>query len=206
MLSLIFWALALTITAKYLTIVLRTDNRGEGGVLALTALVGTEGSRRFGGIAAVLGLAGCALFYGDGFITPAVTVLGAIEGLEIVAPGFARVVVPLSIIALLVLFSAQSRGTGALGGLFGPVMLIWFLVLGALGVGGIVQHPEVLAAANPHVRREFRGIAQRYRIAGGRLGVPRSHRWRGVVCGSGALRREAYPHGNGSLLPGLAWS
>ena len=148
-LSLIFWALALTITAKYLTIVLRTDNRGEGGVLALTALVGMEGPRRYAGLVSGLGLAGCALFYGDGFITPAVTVLGAIEGLEIVAPSFARIVVPLSILALLGLFAMQRRGSGALGGMFGPVMLIWFLTLAALGVGGIVQHPEVIAAVNP---------------------------------------------------------
>jgi KUP system potassium uptake protein len=148
-LSLIFWALALTITAKYLTIILRTDNRGEGGVLALTALVGMEGPRRYAGAVSVLGLAGCALFYGDGFITPAVTVLGAIEGLEIVAPGFVRIVVPLSIVALFGLFTMQRHGSGALGGLFGPVMLVWFLVLAALGIHGIAQHPEVIAAVNP---------------------------------------------------------
>lgn len=148
-LSLIFWALALTITAKYLTIILRTDNRGEGGVLALTALVGMEGPRRYAGVVSVLGLAGCALFYGDGIITPAVTVLGAIEGLEIVAPGFARIVVPLSILVLVALFAMQRRGTGALGGMFGPVMLLWFLSLAVLGISSIVQQPQVLLAINP---------------------------------------------------------
>ena len=148
-LSLIFWALALTVTVKYLLIVLRTDNRGEGGVLALTALMISEGPRRYAGIVAAAGMAGCALFYGDGIITPAVTVLGAIEGLEIVSPEFARVVLPLSVLALLVLFIVQRRGTGSLGSLFGPIMLLWFVVLAALGIWGISKQPYVLAAINP---------------------------------------------------------
>jgi KUP system potassium uptake protein len=148
-LSLIFWALALTISAKYMAIVLRTDNRGEGGVLALTALVGSERPMTAPVLVGMLGLAGCALFYGDGSITPAVTVLGAIEGLKIVTPAFERAVVPLTIVALLALFSLQRRGTGAIGGLFGPVMLVWFLVLGVLGVHGIISHPAVLYAVSP---------------------------------------------------------
>ena len=154
-LSLIFWALALTVTVKYLLIVLRTDNRGEGGVLALTALVVSESPRRYAGVVAALGMAGCALFYGDGFITPAVTVLGAFEGLEVVSPGFARVVLPLSVFALLVLFGFQRRGTGALGSFFGPIMLCWFLVLAALGVWGILQHPNVVEAINPYFAAKF---------------------------------------------------
>src|SRR5882672_2266567 len=154
-LSLIFWALALTISAKYMAIVLRSDNRGEGGVLALTALVSSERPLTAPVLVAILGLAGCALFYGDGSITPAVTVLSAVEGLEVVTPVFRHAVMPLTIVALLILFSLQRRGTGQIGGLFGPVMSLWFVVLGALGVFGIIQHPAVLVAVNPVFAVEF---------------------------------------------------
>ena len=148
-LSLIFWALALTISVKYMGVVLRTDNRGEGGVLALTALVGSERPLTAPVLVAALGLAGCALFYGDGSITPAVTVLGAVEGLNLVTPEFEHAIVPLTIACLVALFALQRRGTGALGGLFGPVMLVWFGVLGVLGVRGILINPTVLQAVNP---------------------------------------------------------
>jgi KUP system potassium uptake protein len=148
-LSLIFWALLLTISVKYMGVVLRTDNRGEGGVLALTALVGSERPLTAPVLVAALGLAGCALFYGDGSITPAVTVLGAIEGLTLVTPAFERAVVPITIVCLVALFSLQRRGTGEIGGLFGPVMLIWFFVLGVLGVRGILINPMVLHAVSP---------------------------------------------------------
>ncbi len=154
-LSLIFWALALTITAKYLLIILRNDNDGEGGVLALTALASSESSSRYRSMIPILGLAGCALFYGDGIITPAVTVLGAVEGLEIVAPAFEAAVVPLAIIVLFALFKMQRRGTGALGSMFGWVMLVWFVTLGALGLHGIIKQPMVLAAVNPLHAVEF---------------------------------------------------
>ena len=154
-LSLIFWALALTITAKYLLIILRNDNDGEGGVLALTALASSETSSRYRALIPLLGLAGCALFYGDGIITPAVTVLGAVEGLEIVAPAFAVAVVPLGVLVLFALFKMQRRGTGALGGMFGWVMLVWFLTLGALGLHGIIKQPSVLAAVNPLYAIDF---------------------------------------------------
>jgi len=148
-LSLIFWALTLTVSAKYMAIVLRADNKGEGGVLALMALVASERPFVAPVLIAALGVAGCALFYGDGAITPAVTVLGAIEGLNIVTPAFEHAVVPLTIVALLLLFWLQRRGTGEIGGLFGPVMLIWFVVLGVLGVRGILGNPAVLNAVNP---------------------------------------------------------
>jgi KUP system potassium uptake protein len=148
-LSLIFWALAIIVTLKYVGLVLRADNRGEGGVLALTALVVTEGKTRYPALLAALGLAGCAFFYGDGTITPAVSVLSAIEGLQLANPDFKTVVVPLSVIVLLVLFLAQRQGTGSIGRLFGPVMLVWFLVIGVLGVAQIVKHPSVLSAVNP---------------------------------------------------------
>jgi KUP system potassium uptake protein len=148
-LSLIFWAITLVVTVKYVGLVLRADNRGEGGVLALTALVVTEGRAPYPVLLAALGLAGCAFFYGDGTITPAVSVLSAIEGLEVADPGFARTVVPLSVVVLLALFAVQRRGTGSIGSLFGPVMLVWFIAIAALGVVQIVHHPEVLQAVNP---------------------------------------------------------
>ncbi|MBS0376431.1 MAG: potassium transporter Kup [Proteobacteria bacterium] len=148
-LSLIFWAITLIVTVKYVGLVLRADNRGEGGVLALTALVVTEGRARHPKLLAALGLAGCAFFYGDGTITPAVSVLSAIEGLEVANPDFARAVLPLSVIVLLVLFAVQRRGTGSIGNLFGPVMLVWFAAIGALGAWHIAEHPEVLQAISP---------------------------------------------------------
>jgi KUP system potassium uptake protein len=148
-LSLIFWSLALVISVKYVSIILRADNEGEGGVLALTTRVLNERPMRGTTAIATLGLIGCALFYGDGVITPAVTVLGAIEGLSIATPALGHIVLPLSIMALLWLFSIQRRGTGAIGRLFGPIMLLWFAVLAVLGIRSIVLHPVVLAAVNP---------------------------------------------------------
>src|SRR6187551_4005136 len=148
-LSLIFWALAMVITVKYVSIVLRADNEGEGGVLALTTLVLRERRPEHAAAIAFIGLAGCALFYGDGVITPAVTVLGAVEGLAVAAPTLESAVVPVSIVILLALFKIQRRGTGAIGRLFGPLMLLWFLTLAALGIRTILAHPDVLAAVNP---------------------------------------------------------
>jgi KUP system potassium uptake protein len=148
-LSLIFWAITLVVTVKYVGLVLRADNRGEGGVLALTALVVTEGRAPYPALLAALGLAGCAFFYGDGTITPAVSVLSAIEGLQVANPDFHAAVIPLSVIVLLALFAAQRRGTGSIGSLFGPVMLVWFVVIAVLGALQIVHHPEVLEAVNP---------------------------------------------------------
>ncbi|HEX6629772.1 MAG TPA: potassium transporter Kup [Gemmatimonadaceae bacterium] len=157
-LSLIFWALILVISLKYLTYVLRADNRGEGGILALTSLVtpiavGHRGARRN---LVLLGLFGAALLYGDGMITPAITVLSAVEGLEVATPVFTPYIVPITIVILIVLFSAQRFGTGGVGRVFGPVMLLWFATLAALGVYQIVQAPGVLTAVNPlHGARFF---------------------------------------------------
>jgi KUP system potassium uptake protein len=148
-LSLIFWSLALVISVKYIGIILRADNDGEGGVLALTTRVLNERPVRGSAAIATLGLIGCALFYGDGVITPAVTVLGAIEGISIATPAFGGAVLPLSIIALLWLFSLQRRGTGAIGRVFGPMMLLWFVTLAVLGARSIAAHPLVLEAVNP---------------------------------------------------------
>lgn len=154
-LSLIFWALLLIITVKYVGCVLRADNRGEGGALALMALVIGEGKFQRPALIATLALLGCALFYGDGCITPAVSVLSAIEGLQVAEPTLSRAVVPLAVICLLVLFAFQRHGTGAIGKLFGPIMLLWFLCLALLGVRNIVQAPFVLAAMNPWYAASF---------------------------------------------------
>jgi len=148
-LSLVFWAIALIVTVKYVGLVLRADNRGEGGVLALMALVVNEGRVGNTVMLAALGLAGCAFFYGDGTITPAVSVLSAIEGLELADPGFKTAVVPLSVLVLFVLFAMQRRGTGHIGGMFGPVMLLWFGTIALLGASQVVRYPQVLAAVNP---------------------------------------------------------
>ena len=150
-LSLIFWSLVLVVTVKYVAVIMRADNRGEGGLLALTALVlRTTGRdrRRYLWIMAA-GLVGAALFYGDGVITPAISVLSAVEGLKIATPLFEPYVIPISLVLLIGLFMVQHRGTAAVGGLFGPVMLVWFAVLAALGVWGILQQPRILVALNP---------------------------------------------------------
>ncbi|WP_051513148.1 potassium transporter Kup [Skermanella stibiiresistens] len=150
-LSLIFWALTLVVTIKYVVFIMRADNRGEGGILALMALALRSGSastvpRRF---VLALGMFGAALFYGDGMITPAISVLSAVEGLHIVTPLFSPYVVPLTIVILIGLFVIQRRGTGGIGKLFGPVMCLWFGILGVTGIGHIIQQPVVLWALNP---------------------------------------------------------
>jgi KUP system potassium uptake protein len=149
-LSLVFWAMTFVVTFKYLTFVMRADNRGEGGILALMALVGqsdlTGKGRR---TLLLLGLFGAALLYGDGVITPAISVLGAVEGLKIAAPGLERVVVPISVAILVGLFALQRQGTARVGAIFGPIMLVWFACIAALGVRGILLDPSVLRAVSP---------------------------------------------------------
>jgi KUP system potassium uptake protein len=156
-LSLIFWSLTIVIAFKYLAYVLRADNRGEGGILALMALASkaTTGTGARHRVVFVLGLFGASLLYGDGMITPAITVLSAVEGLEIAAPGFHRYVIPITIGILIALFMIQRRGTGSVGIVFGPITLIWFTALAVLGVSQIVQSPEVLAALNPYWAGKF---------------------------------------------------
>ena len=151
-LSLITWSLILVITVKYLLFVLRADNRGEGGILALMSLVrpreaGRRGVRRT--ILIALGLFGSALLYGDGMITPAITMLSAFEGIDVATPVFHDWIVPMTVAALIALFAVQKHGTARVGMLFGPLMLIWFAVLAALGIWNIVRLPHVLLAANP---------------------------------------------------------
>ena len=148
-LSLVFWSLNFVVSFKYIALVLRADNRGEGGILALLALVrpGAEAKKR--SILIMLGIFGAALLYGDGVITPAISVLAAVEGLRVATPAFERMVIPLTIIVLSGLFYLQRRGTAGVGSIFGPLMIIWFSCIAGLGVYGILQYPGVLAALNP---------------------------------------------------------
>jgi KUP system potassium uptake protein len=148
-LSLITWALMIVVTVKYVLVVMRADNRGEGGILALTALVMRTAGGRSAGWVLGAGLLGAALFYGDGIITPAVSVLSAVEGLKVASPVFTPVVIPLTLILLVILFVGQSRGTAHVGALFGPVMLVWFSVIGLVGAIEIARDPRILMALNP---------------------------------------------------------
>jgi len=157
-LSLIFWSLVLMISGKYLVIVLRADNRGEGGILSLMALLRPPAGSglRPHALLVVLGLFGAALLYGDSIITPAITVLSAVEGLEVVTPAFKPYIQPIAVLILIGLFFFQKKGTAGMGAVFGPVMLVWFAVLAVLGGLHIVDAPEVLAAVNPwHAVRFF---------------------------------------------------
>ena len=149
--SLIIWSLILIISLKYAILICRADNRGEGGIIALLAVLRARHARPGTWRSAVLmlGLLGAALLYGDGAITPAISVLSAVEGLKVDAPALAPAVVPITIVVLIALFLAQRRGTGFIGKIFGPIMLFWFVVIGALGLRGILLAPGVLAAFNP---------------------------------------------------------
>ncbi|MBI3981779.1 MAG: potassium transporter Kup [Gemmatimonadetes bacterium] len=150
-LSLIFWSLVIVISIKYLVFVLRADNRGEGGILALMALIGTDGQSNRGRrwLVIMLGLFGAALLYGDGMITPVISVLGAVEGLEVATPLFRPYIVPITIAILTGLFLFQKRGTSGVGAVFGPVVLVWFATIAVLGLKEIARQPSVLAALYP---------------------------------------------------------
>ncbi len=151
-LSMLFWAVTLTVTIKYVVLIMRADNKGEGGVLALATLAtrGLDGkARRIRHAVILFAVVGLALFYGDAIITPAMTVMSAVEGLSAITPAFTPLVVPLSLVILVALFMLQSRGTADVGRLFGPVMLLWFVVLGVLGAWQVVKYPAVLIAINP---------------------------------------------------------
>src|SRR5260370_1002444 len=150
-LSLIAWSLFIVVTLKYVIVIMRTDNRGEGGILALTALALRTTSRTGRRHRWILGagLIGAALFYGDGVITPAISVLSAVEGLKVATPVFEPYILPITLILLLALFLVQRRGTGMVGGFFGPIMALWFAVIGLLGAIEIVKQPGILWALNP---------------------------------------------------------
>lgn len=155
-LSLIFWSLALIVTVKYLLFVLRADNQGEGGILALMTLAASNmRSPRRQAVAATLGLFGSALLYGDGAITPAISVISAVEGLEIAAPSLKPFVIPITVVILVGLFAFQRHGTARVGALFGPIVVVWFATLTVLGLVNIAQHPSVLVALFPSAAYDF---------------------------------------------------
>src|ERR1700758_5115052 len=147
MLSLIVWTLLITTSIKYVAVVMRADNDGEGGILALMSLLGIKHGER--AVVIALGLLGAALLYGDGAITPAISVLSALEGLKGPLPEIEPYIVGLSAVILVGLFALQPQGTDRIGKLFGPVMTVWFITIGLLGLSGIVTHPSVLTALNP---------------------------------------------------------
>jgi len=149
--SLIFWSLIVVISIKYAILIMRADNHGEGGILALLALVSPRRAKqnKWRAIMVVIGLVGATLLYGDGCITPAISVLSAIEGIKVYAPHMDHAVVPLTVVILALLFLIQRNGTAWIGGIFGPVMLVWFVVAALLGIGGILKAPVVLAALSP---------------------------------------------------------
>ncbi|MDH7639746.1 potassium transporter Kup [Sphingomonas oryzagri] len=154
-LSLIFWTMTLVVTIKYVLVTMRADNDGEGGSLALLALIVRSGKVKWTRGIVLLGVLATALFYGDAIITPAISVLSAVEGLEIVGNGFEQWVIPISILILIGLFFIQSYGTAKVGVIFGPVMLFYFLVIGLMGLSGIVRDPSILAAINPYWALNF---------------------------------------------------
>jgi KUP system potassium uptake protein len=162
-LSLVFWTLIVTISIKYCLFVMRADNRGEGGILALMSLIGANGFTPGVRLLTGMGLLGAALIYGDGVITPAISVLSALEGVNVVTDTLKPYVMPMAVVILLVLFSAQRFGTEKIGRAFGPIMLLWFIVIALLGAASILKHPDVIAAVDPR-------YAIRFMAASGRAG------------------------------------
>ena len=151
-LSLVFWTLTVVVSTKYVLLILRADNNGEGGLIAMLALASTAVRRkpRLRVRLLLLGIFGTAIFFGDGVITPAISVLSAVEGLEVAAPGLHDFVVPITLVVLTLLFAAQRFGTGGIGRFFGPVMTLWFVVLAVLGLVHVIDRPDVLVALSPH--------------------------------------------------------
>jgi len=154
-LSLIFWTLIITVSVKYCVFVMRADNHGAGGIMALMSLVGANNLRRGAPVLTVMGLLGAALLYGDGVITPAISVLSAVEGVNVVTDALKPFVMPIAVVILIALFAAQRFGAEKIGRAFGPIMLLWFGVIGLLGLTGIVRNPHVLVAVNPVRAVEF---------------------------------------------------
>ncbi|MDO9507643.1 MAG: potassium transporter Kup [Hydrogenophaga sp.] len=156
-LSILFWTLTVIVSLKYVVLVLRADNGGEGGLIAMLALASTAVKDRpeLRQTLLAIGIFGTALFYGDGVITPAISVLSAVEGLEVISPAFRQYVVPITLVVLFALFAVQKRGTGGIGKFFGPITVVWFVTIAGLGVVQIVDHPEILAALSPHHALRF---------------------------------------------------
>lgn len=145
-LSLIVWALIMVVSVKYVAFIMRADNRGEGGIMALLALASrhTGGDKKMQHTIMLLGILGACMFYADGMITPAISVLSAVEGLEVAAPGLHALIIPITLIVIFILFLAQSKGTAIVGAFFGPIMLLWFGTLAVLGINSIIQYPAIL--------------------------------------------------------------
>ncbi|HJR87379.1 MAG TPA: KUP/HAK/KT family potassium transporter, partial [Acidimicrobiia bacterium] len=198
-LSLIFWALMLVITIKYVVVVMRADNDGEGGILSLTALVApTDRERRRKSGLVLAGMFGAALLTGEGAITPSISVLAAVEGLHLVTPELTAFVIPISIAILIGLFAIQQRGTEVVGRLFGPLMLVWFVVLALLGAVQIAGNPTVLAALNPlHAVRFFAEYQGRAFVALGSIVL--------VVTGGEALYADLGHFGTRPIRLGWLW-
>jgi KUP system potassium uptake protein len=169
-LSLIFWSLVITVTLKYVTFIMRADNNGEGGTLSLMALASRVAkSERTRNILGVIGIVGAGLFFGDGVITPAISILSAVEGITVISPDTGSLVLPIALVVIAVLFVVQRFGTSAVGRAFGPIMVVWFLTLGLLGLVQIIRHPFVLAALDPYYSVAF--IVRHDRIAFTALGA-----------------------------------
>ncbi len=156
-LSLVFWLVTVVVSLKYVTLILRADNKGEGGLIAMLALASNAVSDRprLRRVVLFIGICGTAIFYGDGVITPAISVLSAVEGLELISPALKRYVMPLSLVIIFCLFWVQKKGTTGIGKFFGPICAVWFVVIGVLGVPHILAHPEVLGALSPHHALRF---------------------------------------------------
>ena len=156
-LSILFWTLTVIVSLKYVVLVLRADNAGEGGLVAMLALASqsVKDKPRLRQWLLLVGIFGTCLFYGDGVITPAISVLSAVEGLEVVSPAFRKAVIPLTLVVLFALFAVQKRGTAGIGKFFGPITLVWFIAIALLGVSHIVDHPEILGALSPHHALRF---------------------------------------------------
>ncbi len=150
-LSLFFWALIIVVSVKYVTFIMRADNRGEGGIMALIALAlrDVQSKPKQARVVMIVGVLGAAMFYGDGMVTPAISVLSAVEGLEVATPAFKPFVIPITLIVLFLLFYVQRQGTALVGSFFGPVMLLWFGTLAGLGLYNVIDHPAILHALNP---------------------------------------------------------
>src|SRR6266404_4198925 len=202
--SLILWALMVMVSLKYVVFVLRADNDGEGGILALLSLVAADQVAKGAKLPALvlLGVVGASLLYGDGVITPAISVLSAMEGLKLAAPGFEHFIVPATIAVLIGLFVIQQYGTGSIGKLFGPIMVVWFVVIGALGLANVWLAPAILAAVNPAEAARFLIADPKVSFVVDWRGIPGAHRRRGVVRRYGPCRRLGDPPG--MVRPGPA--
>ena len=191
-LSLIVWALIITVTLKYVLLLLRADNNGEGGTLSLTALATRALGRRTAFIY-ILGVIGASMFLGDSVITPAISVLSAVEGLKLASPAFGDYVAPLTVFILIGLFAAQSRGTAKVAAMFGPIMVVWFVAIAIAGALHIRDDPHVLLAINPYYAIAFPARSRPDRPGHAGRRVPGGDRRRGALCRSRPFRPQADP-------------